>query len=694
MPARISPDLPPRRSTILGGATAALVVTSGLGLQADLLPHAPLVPEEAELARLTRIRSLMAGSTQEHPNDVRIIFYGQSITLAPWWKEVASGLEAAYPTVHFQFENRAISGFIDAYLERTAPADLIPRNPDLVILHAFGDGFPMADLIREVRAATTTEVLLQQDYVLGGESLEPVTNLDAIPYSDNARFRNYISLPLAANQTGSCLARIHDPWKDYCRTNHVDPLSLLNPDGLHPAPDSDHLLGELTLAYLLPYGRAATIDPWNCPQVQTLNLDRDPVWHDGELVCDVTGRTVELGFDHVPYADVQVWIDGTRPSSHPELYAFTRPSYTYYNTWPTISRVGSQAPLLEETWTFTPFNVAPNGIDFSFRVSGSVTGEDGVGTNTERFVSNSGRVVIEPFDHWLGRTVLYGGGPIPDGFTASWAAVLNGADAVPTTLRPSAQVRGNCVVLAHRVVGGHASGDAHHHAGPGGAVSFSSSFQSCGCGTHSGNRGASPSTHRSIDCALEGGRALAHLVAGSRLDPAIHHRARDRCCVGGVSGGADPERDRSSTDDARGFRRPGIFPPDTNDAVAFSGDPTRERKTARQLAGPSWDQSGSESGGRRYSSLSAETPGRGMPSRNSRLAPPPVLAKVTLSPRPALLIALTESPPPMIDLAPEVCVAATSACATAWVPAAKRASSNIPMGPFQRTVLAPAITLA
>lgn len=449
MPATIRSDLPAHRWTTLSCAGVALVMASGLELKADLLPHAPLIPEEAELTRLARVRSLMAASTKEHPNDVRIVFYGQSITLAPWWQEVASGLEAVYPTVHFQFENRAISGFIDAYLERTAPADLIPRNPDLVILHAFGDGFPMAELIREVRAATTTEVLLQQDYVLGGESLEPVTNLDAIPYSDNARFRNYISLPLAANQTGSCLARIHDPWKDYCRTNHVDPLSLLNPDGLHPAPDSDHLLGELTLAYLLPYGRAATIDPWNCPQVQTLNLDREPVWRDGELVCDIAGRTVELGFDHAPYADVAVLIDGVLPSAHPELYGFTRPSYTYYNTWPTVSRVGSQAPLVEETWTFTPFNVARNGIDFSFRVSGSVTGEDGVGTNTERFVSNSGRVVIEPFDHWLGRTVFYGGGPIPEGFTASWAAVLNGTDVVPTTFRPSPQVRGDRVVLAH-----------------------------------------------------------------------------------------------------------------------------------------------------------------------------------------------------------------------------------------------------
>ena len=429
------------------------VVLASLGLasvaRAGLLPHAPLIPEEYELARLARVRALMAGSTAAQPSDVRILFYGQSITLSPWWKEVARRLEAAYPTVRFQFENRAITGFIDASLERTTPADVFPRNPDLVILHAFGDGFPMAQLIREVRAATIAEVLLQQDYVLAGGSVDVVTNLHAINYANNEAFRNYISLPLAADQTGACLARIHDSWKAYCRTNHVDPKSLLNPDGLHPAPDSDELLAELTLAYLLPRGEVAGEDPVNGSKVRTLDLAGDPIWRDGELVCDVSGRTVELGLDRAPYADLDVFIDGVRPSAHPELYAFTRPSAAHLNQWPAISRVGWKTPLVEEVWTFTPFDVAADGIDFSFRVSGSVTGDDGVGRSTERFVSPSGRVVIESSDHWLGRAVSFGGGPIPAGFTASWAAVLSGMDVVPTTLRPSTQARGDRVVLAH-----------------------------------------------------------------------------------------------------------------------------------------------------------------------------------------------------------------------------------------------------
>src|ERR1035437_499268 len=87
-------------------------------------------------------------------------------------------------------------------------------------------------------------------------------------------------------------------------------------------------------------------------------------------------------------------------------------------------------------------------------------------------------------------------------------------------------------------------------------------------------------------------------------------------------------------------------------------------------------------------SLNAATPGRTWPSRNSRLAPPPVLMKVTLSPNLALFNASTRSPPPMMLLAPLFCVKSATARATAKVPSANRLSSNKPIGPFQRMVLA------
>src|ERR1051326_5153634 len=87
-------------------------------------------------------------------------------------------------------------------------------------------------------------------------------------------------------------------------------------------------------------------------------------------------------------------------------------------------------------------------------------------------------------------------------------------------------------------------------------------------------------------------------------------------------------------------------------------------------------------------SVNAATPGSSLPSRNSRLAPPPVLMKVTCLPSLALFSAFTLSPPPMMLFAPFFCVASATARATANVPSAKRLSSNNPIGPFQRIVFA------
>ena len=71
-------------------------------------------------------------------------------------------------------------------------------------------------------------------------------------------------------------------------------------------------------------------------------------------------------------------------------------------------------------------------------------------------------------------------------------------------------------------------------------------------------------------------------------------------------------------------------------------------------------------------------------------APPPVEIQLILSAKLNLLTAATESPPPMI----EVQSASATAYATAWVPWAKLSNSKTPMGPFQKTVLAPLMASA
>ncbi len=83
-------------------------------------------------------------------------------------------------------------------------------------------------------------------------------------------------------------------------------------------------------------------------------------------------------------------------------------------------------------------------------------------------------------------------------------------------------------------------------------------------------------------------------------------------------------------------------------------------------------------------------PGRSLPSRYSRLAPPPVeMWPNWSSEKPSWRTAAAESPPPTTVSAP-LAVASTRAWATALVPSANGAISNAPIGPFQKTVFASA----
>lgn len=81
-----------------------------------------------------------------------------------------------------------------------------------------------------------------------------------------------------------------------------------------------------------------------------------------------------------------------------------------------------------------------------------------------------------------------------------------------------------------------------------------------------------------------------------------------------------------------------------------------------------------------YFSSRAATPGRTLPSKSSREAPPPVEMWLIFSARPAFSTAATESPPPIMVVQPEpVKVARVSA--TANVPLANASHSKTPRGP-------------
>ena len=109
--------------------------------------------------------TLLATSTPDHHNAVRILFYGQSITEQDWSRQVADDLRRRFPNADLQIENRAIGGFADQLLRRPAEHDLYPFYPDLLIFHVYGGNQEYEEIIRNVRTRTAAEVLMQLDHV-------------------------------------------------------------------------------------------------------------------------------------------------------------------------------------------------------------------------------------------------------------------------------------------------------------------------------------------------------------------------------------------------------------------------------------------------------------------------------------------------------------------------------------------------
>jgi hypothetical protein len=82
--------------------------------------------------------------------------------------------------------------------------------------------------------------------------------------------------------------------------------------------------------------------------------------------------------------------------------------------------VSHAKPLLLEDWTLTISACNDEVTQFSFSVEGSKTGPDGKGSNKEKFVSTSGRVVIEPADWWVTNARQWAGAKMPPDFKVRW----------------------------------------------------------------------------------------------------------------------------------------------------------------------------------------------------------------------------------------------------------------------------------
>jgi hypothetical protein len=373
---------------------------------------------------IQRTMRLLAESTPEKRNTVRVLFYGQSITEQAWSKLVAEDLRARFPNANLVIENRALGGYASQLLVKTAETDLYPFQPDLLIFHVYGAHDKYEEIIRRTRERTCAEILMQTDHVTKPEHLTEETDPAKVPIQSGKwdAFMNHNWLPSVARKYGAELCDQRTLWKQYLKDYNLEPKALLK-DNVHLNAHGEYVMAEFVKAYLR---RDAKFDPAPAEQwVKTMVVDTDAKWDAGKLRVDFEGNRVDVICKPGTAAPVSVRIDGKRPSEFPELYGFTRALAKPGSKWPPVAPITSEKPLQVEDWTMEVTRDPANEKLYTFTVNGSKTGPDGEGRSDAKFVSKSGRVVIEA-EAWnvqFALGVLAGLKPLPERFTVRWSVV-------------------------------------------------------------------------------------------------------------------------------------------------------------------------------------------------------------------------------------------------------------------------------
>ncbi len=372
---------------------------------------------------IQRTMTLLATSTPQRRHTVRILFYGQSITEQTWTKWVSEDLRRRFPHANLILENRAIGGHSSPRLVKTMEADVFPFQPDLVIFHVYGDDGDYERIMRAIRERTTAEILLQTDHLRRDDDpLREITDPTKITRGREMwnSWMNYVFLPRMAKQYTAELVNQRDLWKAYLRDHNLSPGALLK-DQVHLNDHGNYLMAEIVKAYL-------RYDPklkaeGDTGTITTYQVGQDVRWKNGKWTLPFDGNRVDVIVKTGEAKPATITIDGQNPSAFPELYSFNRVTHYPQSKWPTMLRVQRGAPLLVEDWTLTLTELSSDYKQVKFTLRGAKTGEDGAGISTERFVSKSGRIVIEPGDWNLEYCLQVFKRPLQPGFQIEWNVV-------------------------------------------------------------------------------------------------------------------------------------------------------------------------------------------------------------------------------------------------------------------------------
>jgi hypothetical protein len=383
---------------------------------------------------IQRSLQLLRTSTPEHPHTLRILFYGQSITKQGWWISFTQQLRQKFPSVNLIVENRAIGGFDTTKTVRTAEHDVYPFYPDLTIFHNYGPEPEYETIIANIRQRTTSEILLLSDHIEWmppADNAAPANQQGANP--EDLKVYNWKNshvqwLNQLAKKYSCELVDIRTAWHHHLAAEKLAPQAFLR-DAIHLNKVGEDLMRDLVFAHVINSPNQP-----RSPEAQLVKDYSDLRWQQDQLTFEFEGNRVDVvdsgkskasatsaSPSPQPSGVAQVWIDGQPVSQLPELYSISRPSNAIRVDMPALLRVTAKKPLLLEDWSVIINEINPEGSQFKFEVWGTKTGFDGSGDSRQTFVSQSGRVVIEPGDWNIEETQRFTKEPTPSGYQINWS---------------------------------------------------------------------------------------------------------------------------------------------------------------------------------------------------------------------------------------------------------------------------------
>jgi hypothetical protein len=211
---------------------------------------------------------------------------------------------------------------------------------------------------------------------------------------------SYHLLPALAEKYKCDLINIRDPWKKYLIDHGLNPKDLLR-DDVHLNKYGEYVMAELIKPLFL-FKPKYEADPFGL--CKEYDIGNDVSFEKGTLTLPFAGNKAVILWPDVKKnkAPLHVLVDNRSPSSFAGTYFMTRPYAPSGKHWPwelpAMIRIQHNMPWIEEEWTCIFTDVAEPYDDFSFNISGSITGFDGEGKGGEDIESRSGRVTIHKGD--------------------------------------------------------------------------------------------------------------------------------------------------------------------------------------------------------------------------------------------------------------------------------------------------------